>query len=58
MLGPLGLSESPRRSMFLGPFTNITQLPGPVRSPASLSNYFTNTLDSAINILVYADYKE
>ena len=43
MLGPLGLSESPCRSMFLGPFANITQLPGIVRSQAVAVYYFTNT---------------
>jgi len=43
MLGPLGLSENPCRSMFLGPFTNITQLPGAVRSQAVPVDYFSNT---------------
>jgi hypothetical protein len=43
MLGPLGLSESPCRSMFLGPFANITQLPGAVRPQALPVDYFINT---------------
>jgi hypothetical protein len=43
MLGALGLSESPCRSMFLGPFTNITQLPGAVRLQAMPVDYFSNT---------------
>ena len=43
MLGPLGLSESPWRSMFLRPFANITQLLGAVRSEPAPVYYFSNT---------------
>jgi hypothetical protein len=42
--------------MFLGPFTNITQLPGPVGSQAGPVNYFTNTLISTMNILIYISH--